>query len=234
MSIVQNDLKVKSGKFDINMVAVENAGGQCGEQGTIKFTPQPRAARSNKLRLLQIVKTTTGGPSAPDYTWGGGESRRNQAMTRADAGKGVEGGYFVDHQAASATPRSKATDANVSPYYRDYWANSSQSQDGWIKSDTDIQPCSLWDFPSDSADGSFLFETAAKGEDNGLVYGTIKWQFTIQSSKIINESYSVHDGQSATFDAAVNQFNETYRNPGASTAPAASGGSGGSGGGSWI
>ena len=134
----------------------------------------------------------------------------------------VEGGYFVDHQAASATPRTNAGDAAVSPYYRSFWPNASSSQDGWKKSAADIQPCSLWDFPGGANfDSTFKFETAAKGEDNGVVYGTVKWQFSIAASKIKDESFSVHDNPSATFNAAVDQFNELYKNPGASTAPAA-------------
>ncbi|MCG8422413.1 MAG: hypothetical protein MJE77_31240 [Proteobacteria bacterium] len=214
---IQGKKKVKAGEWEMNLAAVEAAGGKCGERGTLKFTPNAKARDTNNLRLLQIVKlvdASTGG----DYNWSGGEARRNNAMTTEDKSKGVEGGFFVDHSAAAASPRSKKGDAAVSPYYRDYWPNTSSSQDGHKKG-ANIQGASLWDFPGWSQDSTFRFETAAKGADNGYIYGTVKWQFEISGSKIKNESWSAHDGQSATFDAAVDQFDEVYKNPGASTAP---------------
>ena len=245
--------QVSAGEFEMNLTAIEVPGGKCGEQGTVKFTPNAKAKNTNNLRMLQVVKMVDASTSS-DYKWTGGEARRNDAMTKdnhatlggalggaalggAVGGLGgaivgglvggalgsanqVEGGFFVDHLAGGATPRANAGDAAVSPYYRDYAPNASQSQDGHKKSATDIQPCSLWDFPGWSQDSTFRFETAAKGTDNGEVYGTVKWQFSIAKSKITGQSWSVQDHPSATFNAAVDQFNEVYHNPGASSAPA--------------
>lgn len=254
--------QVTAGEFEMNMAAVQVKGGKCGEQGTIKFTPNATAKDTNNLRLLQVVKLVDASTSS-DYQWTGGEARRNDVMTQdnhataigaaagaaggaaAGAAMGgavgavvggvlggiaggvagstqqVEGGFFVDHAAASATPRSNAADPAVSPYYRDYWANSSSSQDGHKKGAGDIQPASLWDFPGWSKDCTFKFETAAQGADNNVTYGTVKWQFAVRSSAVVDESWSVQDNPSATFNAAVDRFNEVYKNPGASTAPAA-------------
>jgi len=44
-------------------------GGSCAERGTVKFTPNAKAKDTNNLRLIQVVKTTTAGPSAPDFSW---------------------------------------------------------------------------------------------------------------------------------------------------------------------
>ena len=228
---------VSAGDFEMAMAKVEATGGSCGERGTVKFTPNARARDTNNLRLIQVVKTTTGGPSAPDFSLAGTpEARRDSMMTTARAASGsqpaIEAGYFVDHQAATSTPRTAASDPAVSPAYRDHWANASQSQDGH-KRGTDIASASLWDFPQDVNNGSFLFETEAKGFDNNVVYGTVKWQFTIASSKITGETWSVQDNASATFNAALDNFNQAYHNPGSSSAPAAAPtgrtGSGGSG-----
>ena len=209
--------KVNCGEWEMNLAAVEASGGKCGERGTVKFTPNSKAKDTKNLRLLQIVRLVEASTNT-DYNWTGGESRRNNAQTTEDKSKGVEGGFFVDHAASSASPRTNKSDGAVSPYYRDYWPNASSSQDGHKKG-TSIQAASLWDFPGWSQNSTFKFETAAKGADNGVIYGTVKWQFDIESSKVKNESWSVQNGQSATFDAAVDQFDETYRNPGSSTAP---------------
>ena len=209
--------KVRNGEWAMDLTAVESRAGKCGERGTVQFTPNARARDTRSLRLLQVVKLLQASTKA-DYNWTGAESRRNQARTVADPSRGVTGGFFVDHMAARAAPRGTAGDAAVSPYYRDSWPNGATSQDG-SKQGQAVQPASLWDFPGWGQSCSFTFETAAKGADNGLVYGVVTWGFSVEDHRVTRESWAPSDAQSATFDAAVAQFDETYRNPGASTAP---------------
>jgi hypothetical protein len=214
--------KVTAGEFTMDMASVEVSGGKSGVFGHIKFKPFATSPRTESLKLLQIAKDVVQ-PAGTDYTWTGGEARRMNAMTTANPGAGVEGGYFVDVMHANRTPRANASDAAVSPYYNEDYKSQPDAagnfQDGWQKGGTDQKEAILRDFPGSSGNRTFKFETAAKAEDTGTIYGTVKWQFTIENSKIKNDDWTVQNSESATFNAAVNQFNETYKNPGASTAP---------------
>jgi hypothetical protein len=221
--LIQRNLTGKKtsldGDFDLGL-KVATAGGKTGLQGTIKFKPSAKAPDAKNIRMLQVVRLedlTTG----KDYVWTGGEANRNKAMTTADAKSGVDPGYFVDHSAAAATPRTAKTDAAVSPYYRDYWPNATQSQDG-SKKRTAIKEASLWDFPGWGAKGRFSFETAAKSVDTGYIYATPTWGFTISDpakGEVTGQYADAHFVQSSTFNAAVAAFDKFYKNPGATTAP---------------
>jgi len=221
--LIQRNLTGKrtslDGDFDLGL-KVTTAGGSTGLQGTIKFKPSAKAPDSKNIRLLQVVRDedlTTG----KDYVWTGGEANRNKMMTTADAKRGVDPGYFVDHSAAAATPRTAKTDAAVSPYYRDYWPNATQSQDG-SKKGAVIKEASLWDFPGSGGKRRFSFETAAKAVDTGYIYATLTWGFTISDpakGEITGQHADAHFVQSSTFNAAVDAFDKFYKNPGASTAP---------------
>jgi hypothetical protein len=221
--------KVSAGEFTMSMVATPASGGFIGEKGTIDFLPVATAKKTNNLRLLQIVQLREK-TAGTDFDWSKtAEARRNDSMTKAAPGAsgapGVEAGFFVDHNASASTPRTAASDASVSPYYRDHWPNSAESHDGYVKSSTDVKSASLWDFPQYVPGYTFKFETAAKGADNGAIYGTVKWQFTTAGTTaaptVSGESWDVTESESATFDAAVNQFNDVYHNPGSSSAPVA-------------
>jgi nucleoid-associated protein YgaU len=171
--------------------------------------------------LQSISHAKTGGHITPDEIYQANKSvLKSAGATDAIPEKTslqipkVEGGFFVDHSAADpkAAPRANSKDAQVSPYYRDYWPNASESQDG-SKQGKKIEPASLWDFPGSGGNRRFSFETVAHAREIGLDYGTIHWAFTIQSSKITNESHRVVEGTSETFQAAQTEFNEFYKNP---------------------
>ena len=221
---IQRDLtgkkSVKDGDFDLNLKTESHPGATNGMSGTIKFKPNETSPDSNNIRILQIVKNfdlTTN----KDYVWPGGEANRNKMMTSEDKKAGVKGGYFVDHSAAAATPRTAKKDAAVSPYYRDYWPNPSSSQDGSKKGKT-INEASIWDYPGSAGNRRFSFETAVKAADTGYIYATLTWGFTISDASkgtVNHEFATANRGTSATFGAAVKAFNEFYKNPGASTAP---------------
>lgn len=221
---VQRDLKgkhtVTDGTFDINLKTESHPGAKNGMSGTIKFKASDKAPDSKNIRLLQIARDedlTTG----KEYVWTGGEANRNKVMTTDDKTKGITGGFFVDLLHANRTPRTSKADAPVSPYYIDDYGTGGGNQDG-SKAGKTINEASLWDFPGSSGNRRFSLETAAKGADTGYIYATLTWGFTISDAakgKVDHEYAAPHLIQSATFDAAVKNFNEFYKNPGSSTAP---------------
>lgn len=221
-ALVQRDLTGKyptnGGDFELNLKTESHPSASSGMSGTIKFMANEKAPDSTNIRLLQVVRTeelTTG----KDYSWTGGEANRNKMMTAA--APGVSPGYFVDHSAAAASPRTKKTDAPVSPFYRDYWPNVGHSQDGSKKGKA-IKEASLWDYPQSPINMRFSFETLAKAADTGHVYGTVLWGFEISDAskgKVEKENAVGRNVTLLTTDKAIEKFNEFYRNPGASTAP---------------
>jgi hypothetical protein len=219
---IQRDLTgkktVKDGTFDLNLKTESHPGAGNGMSGSIEFTPDKAAPDSGLIKLLQVVRDedlSTG----KDFVWSGGEARRNTMQTTA--AKGITPGYFVDHSASAATPRTKKADAPVSPYYRTYWPNPMQSHDG-KKKGASITSASLWDFPSSGGKRQFSFETAAKAADTGYHYATLTWGFTISdpaAGVVEKEHADAHRAPSSTFHAAVAEFDKAYKNPGSSTAP---------------
>jgi len=229
-NVIQRNIKdskeLVRGKMELDFTKNDATakGAVANETGTVKFTPNASAPNSKNIRLVQIVRTTdTTGAKVKDYTWTGAEADRNKMMTTRNNEKNIAPGFFVDHLAAAASPRTKKSDATVSPYYRDYAPNVGVSQDGHKKSKADIQHASLWDGPGDSAPGKFFFVTSAKATDTGTYYGTALWGFEIYSdkgiAKIKNEYSKFREYRGETFDAALEKFNEFYKNPGTSGAP---------------
>jgi len=189
-------------------------------RGTIKFKAAETAPDSNNIRLMQAVKLVDLN-TGKDKVWEGDEADRNKVMTAEDKSTGLEGGWFIDHSAAKADPRTKKTDPAVSPYYRDYWPNPSSSQDG-SKKGKKIVEASLWDGPGSNAKREFSFETVAKAADTGTVYGTVMWGFRLPDpakGTVEKERAVGRDVTLLSTDKALEKFNEFYRNPGASTAP---------------
>jgi hypothetical protein len=221
---LQRDLKgpydVTEGKFTLNLTTESHAGAKSGMSGTIAFKPKATAPDSTRIRLFQALRfedLTTG----KDYVWTGSYAGRTNTETVADPSRGIAGGWGIDHDPTTATVRTKLADPAVGIYYRDWWPNSSSSQDG-AKQGATISDASLWDYPGHSANMRFSFETVAQAADTGHVYGTIAWGFTISDAakgKIEHEYASGRDVTLATTDAALRRYNEYYRNPGATTAP---------------
>jgi hypothetical protein len=222
--VVQRDLAatyaVTEGSFELDLKTESHKGAKSGMSGTITFTPGAKAPDSTLVRLLQVVRLIDSS-TGKDLVWSGGEANRNKVMTTADPTSGVAGGFFVDHSAAAAKVRAAKKDPTTSPYYRDYWPNPTASHDGAKKGKT-IKSASLWDFPGSTGAVTFRFETAAKAADTGHMYGVVKWGFDLTDpakGTVSGEFAKAHDAQTATFDAAVEAFDEFYRNPGSSTAP---------------
>ena len=216
------DHDVAEGKFKLDLNTESHAGAKSGMKGTIKFKPKATAPDSTLIKLYQTVRNedlTTGA----DYVWTGSSAATGAVQTTADPTHGVEGGYGIDHRAGDprAKIRTKLSDPAVPVYYRDYWPNSSSSQDG-SKQGATIKEASLWDYPGWKRKMRWSFETVAKATDTGHVYGAVTWGFALTdpaTGAITGERSAGHDTASATAEAALRRFNEYYRNPGASTAP---------------
>ena len=151
---------VWKGKFQMNMKTQSNPGGNSGLSGTITFTPDKTGGDTTKLRLYQAVRledTTTG----KDYQWTGADKPRSDMQTTADAKKHIDPGWWIDINPALTAKRTKKADAVASPYYRDYWPNAANSQDG-SKKGNHVVSASLWDFPSWNQNSRYSFETVAK------------------------------------------------------------------------
>ncbi len=217
---LKHDYPVDEGTFKLDLTTVHPAGGKNGMSGTIKFKPKASAPDSARIKLYQAVRDEDLGTGS-DYVWSGAEAPRNQMQTVADTSRGLAGGWFIDHSAAAASKRTKKSDPAVSSYYRDYWPNASNSQDG-SKAGATIADASLWDFPGSSGNRRFSFETVALAADTGHYYGSVFWTFTIADASkgtVTNESAYGRNVTLATTDEALRRFNEYYRNPGATTAP---------------
>jgi outer membrane protein OmpA-like peptidoglycan-associated protein len=216
-AVVQRDLAgsflTSQGVFDLDIVA--NNGGATATTGMntdIKFTPSPESAYTNKLGIVQVVKLTddTGGnidPASMPATTG------PSVRTVEDKAKGVEGGFFTDvlHQNfANTPPTPQAPGSAATPYYQ-----GGTPIFGFKRSDDaqDIKAAEITDFPgvkSDTAAFDFSFETVAKGDDNQLSYGTVKWSFGIRKGAVVNEAMAISDDTSPTFDAALEAHRDFY------------------------
>jgi len=191
----------KTGTFTVNMTPFVT-----GVSGTIEFDPDAKNCPVCKLiRLVQIVRVFE--KPGVDYTWTGGEAPREKVKTAENKKKGVKAGYFVDHQAAGCSKGKKC-----SLYYRDHWANPTQSQDG-SNDGTTPTTASLWDKPTGDADDVFEFETCARCHDTKKYLRCVDWGFTADSAgNATLSASSEHAAPSATFSAAIAKFNAYYKN----------------------
>ncbi|MEH2202445.1 eCIS core domain-containing protein [Nostoc sp.] len=200
---------------------------------TIRFKPKTTAPYSNQIGLIQIVRLTnaTGTNVEPQsLPAASGASLR----TTADATTGVEGGYFTDalHNDAPAhggtgtnAPAGSALPAQY-PFgngpaqpnpttpglSRPSSSGASGAIIGYKRSDdpTDIKAAELTDAPGGAGEFNFDFQTVAKGEDTMTTYGALHWGFQIRAGKVENDRASAQDGQSATFDAALQKHQDFY------------------------
>jgi outer membrane protein OmpA-like peptidoglycan-associated protein len=216
---VQRDLAqsmpVANGVFGIGMIAHNDgptsATGTSGLKGEVTFEPAPTAPYTNKLGLVQIVKlqdksgTDVNPASLPATT-------APHVRTKANPLSGVEGGFYTDvlHQNFGTTP---ATVAPKGQAHASYYEGGSPIF-GFRRSEKaeDIKAAKLTDTPGagGKADFDFSFETVAKGDDNGLNYGAIKWEFKLRAGLVQDEAVSVSDNASATYEEALRLHEDFY------------------------
>lgn len=192
-----------------------------GLMGTISFMPDTDGPYSAEIGLVQAINitdvpgTSSGTPNTPvdwrNVTDGnsitpanpggtvGTEGGRMDLMTTGN--DGAPAGTYIDSMTAN-NPRGSA----IGPNYVEHFGNSRQF--GWLRSETDVGPAQLFDYPSFSFDTNFDFETVAKGTDNQVVYGALEWGFQIRSGAVVATSEYARAGNdtSATFDEALERF----------------------------
>jgi outer membrane protein OmpA-like peptidoglycan-associated protein len=204
------------GWFEIDMAT--RAAPRPGMEGHIRFAPEPSGPYSAQIGLVQIVNVTdirgrTGPTAGAPVDWNrvgtGTERGRQDLMTRATL-TGPPAGWFVDAQTAA-----HASGSDVGPNYIEQWGLSTPTATrrnyfGWLRSPTDWQETSLYDYPWFSFDVDFQFETVAKATDTQAIYGALEWGFGIRSRVVQGEYARAVDAESATFTAALERFRGYY------------------------
>ena len=64
---------------------------------------------------------------------------------------------------------------------------------GFRRSPTEIQAAEIGDFPATASKTDnfrWTFETVAKGDDNLLIYGGVKWSFGVNAGKLVNDAFT--------------------------------------------
>jgi outer membrane protein OmpA-like peptidoglycan-associated protein len=215
-SIAQS-VPTAQGVFELGMETQEGAltGGRSGLKGTIAFEPSAKSPYTNKLALIQIVKLTDAKGANVDSASMPPASTPH-LRTKEDALGGVEGGYLTDVLHRDFTKAPAADAQKGLPLSSAYpFGPGGPAIFGFRRSEkaADIKAAKLFDFPATSdktANLDFAFETVAKGDDNQKVYGAVKWSFGVHAGKVVNETSSVSDTASATFDAAAAAHENFY------------------------
>jgi hypothetical protein len=135
-----------------------------------------------------------------------GEAPRNLMRTVEKRVAGVEGGYFLDHDAFKCTAGQPC-----SPYYRDSWANPRESRDGFVAGGH-AAVASLVDYPFGwSTFETISLEACARCVDTGRFLGCVKWGGAmppIGARRVLPIQMS--DAPSPTFLAALARFETFY------------------------
>ncbi len=206
---------------------------------TITFTPDVDAPYSNQIGLIQIVRLTdaAGANVEPQSL---PAARGGALRTQAGDAPGVTAGFFTDvlHNTEPARP-GRGTDAPAGrllpPQYpfgndpaqpnpatpglsRPFSSGGGGATIGYKRSDdpADIKSAELVDAPGfptvdpTNPDLNFDFETVAKGEDTMTIYGALNWSFQLVGGVVTNETATASNGQSATFDAALERHRDFY------------------------
>ncbi len=211
-----------------------------GFDGFLRFVPSAGAPNSSKIVMIQIVKLTDLGGvdvnpvSLPASRGARGALGQPGVRTQDDAARGVEGGFFTDvhHQAnTGATPAAAGSalspdfnfqpagagvtgGAGVTPTPAGGTGGVVGQTPGFKRSDdpADIRSAALFDTPGSvgPANVRFDFESVAKGEDTEVVYGTVRWGFTLRNGVVEDEHIAVQEGASATFTEALERHRDFY------------------------
>lgn len=225
--LIQRDLMqsmpVPLGGFEIGMATQQGVTNTpptpSGMSGTIRFIPDVDAPNSNVISLVQVVRDTDAGADVAIATMGALQAPRGALggpglRTQEDTTRGVEGGFFIDalHQpfggGAAATPGSA-----LSPNYP-FGPGGGAQQTGFKRSNdpADIRSAQMFDAPGTTGPNNrdFSFETVARSEDTGVVYGSLNWGFQVRAGVVQNERAVAVGGTSATFDEALERHRDFY------------------------
>jgi outer membrane protein OmpA-like peptidoglycan-associated protein len=222
-----------NGTFNVTATPQDAASGGPNVPITIRFTPKTTAPISNQIGLIQIVKLTnaTGTNVEPQSL---PAARGASLRTQTTDATGAQAGFFTDvlHNptASGSLPGSGANQGDpLAPQYvfGNGPAQPTPATPGLSRPDSkglsgaivgfkrsaeaaDIKAAEITDAPGGNGEFDFTFETVAKGEDTQTIYGAMKWSFQIRGGKVQNDTSSAVDGQSATFDAALQRHQDFY------------------------
>lgn len=165
----------------------------------ISFDPDAqKCPQCGKIRLVQVARVLVN--DGTDYIWTAWQSDRNRVRT--------EDGFYVDFDAHNC-----AAGAPCSPYYRDHWPLSDESQDGRNLPDSRA-PASLADYPHGWLLMSRIeLETCARCVETGQFLGCVSWGASWPTSG--NRTLLPHvatDGPSPRFLKALERFDSFYLN----------------------
>jgi outer membrane protein OmpA-like peptidoglycan-associated protein len=200
------------GIFDLNFATATTSTGGVGLQGYAEFHPYAESPLSNRIGLIQTADTERLGVAGePDFDWSGSSESNREHVKNAD-------GSFVDMLHANLSP-----DRNEEPWYWQGFSSdpetSARDHFGWNRSEDDIGSTRLGDFPSHTRPLRFAFETAAKGRDNDVIYGVVRWGFDTDGSTTTSNEWlevpkiTASNGppiQSSGFDEALGEFRDFY------------------------
>jgi hypothetical protein len=209
-------------KIDFKKENGTDVGEPADERGKITFTPDAAAPESDELHFIQVVRAFDTS-SGKDFDWAGtAEEPRNRMRTAADKAGTVNPGFYVDHLARRASPRTKRTDITVLPYV-DKIPRTLPQKVGKRRGKT-IEDAVLRDAPGTNGGVKFSFISSVKAGDGPDWYGSVLWGFEVFQdrkgiSKIRGKYHKFREQRGATTDAALAAFDEFYGNRGASTAP---------------
>lgn len=233
--MIQRDLMqsmpVPLGGFEIGMAASNGTANTpptfSGLSGTIRFIPDVDAPNSNQIALVQIVRLTDlGGTDVNPQSMPAPQAPRGAlgdpgVRTEEDSTRGIEGGFFTDvlHKPLAAGAPATPPGTPLSPNYpfspSPTGGGTGPQTPGFKRSSdpADIRSASLFDAPGASGTGAnfdFSFETVARSEDTGVVYGALSWGFRLNAGVVEGEFASAVGGQSATFDEALERHRDFY------------------------
>jgi outer membrane protein OmpA-like peptidoglycan-associated protein len=227
---LMSSMSVPLGGFEIGMQALNGSANTpptfSGLSGTIRFIPDVNAPNSNSITLVQIVRLTDlGGTDVDPQSMGAPQAPRGAlgdpgVRTQDDAARGVEGGFFTDvlHKplAAGATPAAPGSALSPNYPFQPVGVGTAGTQTPGFKRSSDpadMRSAVLFDAPGATGTGAnfdFTFETVARSEDTGTVYGALHWGFQLNAGVVQGEHVNAVAGQSATFDEALERHRDFY------------------------
>ncbi len=133
-----------SEKFDYGEIraevawAINDTGGDA-LRGLVSFTPNSAAPTCERLSFIQTARVRVDADT--DYPWEMGSGQSHRTIIKTVAAPGIEGGFFIDHDAGRCRPEMLC-----SPFYRDSWPNSDESADG-ASTEVEKKTATLFDAP---------------------------------------------------------------------------------------
>jgi hypothetical protein len=112
-------------------------------RGKIEFIPNQEGPSCKSIKMIQVAKVLESPDIFDDHQWdlSSGNYDRNFVRTLHNEESGITGGYFIDYLGNHCVKGKPC-----SPYYRDHFPNSDESQDG-AKENGAITPAAIVDYP---------------------------------------------------------------------------------------